>query len=282
MKDGKDSTLLDVNVITFVGPAGTGKSQRAQYIAHKRGIDLIIDDGLVVRKGQKLCGKSAKAERNLISAIRRALFEFPDHRREVRDFLKQTKPHSILIVATSEGMARTIAKNLALPQPKEFIRIEDVATLEEIVQAREERLRAKRHVIPISHAHVRNNFAGKFVSHIKALLSPSDNLEEERTIVNPPFSFYGQLQIEPSVVEQLSVHFARRTTQVKKVEEARVKSEDDGVAISISVVLDKGPSSFLAVGERLRRRIASAVGYFTGLEVKRVDVLIERGDNNES
>ncbi len=282
MRDGKDSALTGVYVIAFIGPAGTGKSQRAQYVAYKRGVDLIIDDGLVVKKGQMLCGKSAKAERNLVSAIRRALFEFPDHRREVRDFLKRTKPSSVLIVATSEGMARTIAKNLALPEPKEFIRIEDVATPEEINQAREERLRAKRHVIPISHAHVRKNFAGKLVSHIKALLSSPDNLEEERTIVNPPFSFYGQLQIDPSVVEQLAVYFAKRTAQVKKVEEVKAKPEENGVALSIGVVLDKGPSSFLAVGEQLRRRIASAVGYFTGLEIKRVDILIQRGDKNEA
>jgi hypothetical protein len=251
-------------------------------VAYKRSVDLIIDDGLVVKKGQMLCGKSAKAERNLVSAIRRALFEFPDHRREVRDFLKRTKPDSVLIVATSEGMARTIAKNLTLPEPKEFIRIEDVATPEEINQAREERLRAKRHVIPISHAHVRKNFAGKLVNHIKALLGSPDNLEEERTIVNPPFSFYGQLQIDPSVVEQLAVYFAKRTAQVKKVEEVKAKPEENGVALSIGVVLDKGPSSFLVVGEQLRRRIASAVGYFTGLEIKRVDVLIQRGDKNEA
>lgn len=282
MRDGKDSVLIDVCVIAFIGPAGTGKSQRAQYVAHKRGVDLIIDDGLVVKKGQMLCGKSAKAERNLVSAIRRALFEFPDHRREVRDFLERTKPSSVLIIATSEGMARTIAKNLALPEPKEFIRIEDVATPEEINQAREERLRAKRHVIPISHAHVRKNFAGKLVSHIKALLSSPDNLEEERTIVNPPFSFYGQLQIDPSVVEQLAVYFAKRTAQVKKVEEVKAKPEEDGVALSIGVVLDKGPSSFLAVGQQLKQRIASAVGYFTGLEIKRVDILIRRGDKNEA
>jgi hypothetical protein len=282
LRDSKDSALTGVYVIAFIGPAGTGKSQRAQYVAYKRGVDLIIDDGLVVKKGQMLCGKSAKAERNLVSAIRRALFEFPDHRREVRDFLKRTKPDSVLIVATSEGMARTIAKNLTLPEPKEFIRIEDVATPEEINQAREERLRAKRHVIPISHAHVRKNFAGKLVNHIKALLGSPDNLEEERTIVNPPFSFYGQLQIDPSVVEQLAVYFAKRTAQVKKVEEVKAKPEENGVALSIGVVLDKGPSSFLVVGEQLRRRIASAVGYFTGLEIKRVDVLIQRGDKNEA
>ena len=71
-----------VKTSAFVGPAGTGKSQRAQLVASLVNADFIIDDGLVIHKGSIVCGKSAKSERNQISAIRRALFEFDDHRRD--------------------------------------------------------------------------------------------------------------------------------------------------------------------------------------------------------
>ena len=56
-----------VKTSAFVGPAGTGKSQRAQLVASLVNADFIIDDGLVIHKGSIVCGKSAKSERNQIS-----------------------------------------------------------------------------------------------------------------------------------------------------------------------------------------------------------------------
>ena len=67
-------------VIAFYGPAGTGKSMRAQMVASKRKVDLIIDDGLVISRGRIVAGKSAKTEANMVRAIRRAMFHFPEHR----------------------------------------------------------------------------------------------------------------------------------------------------------------------------------------------------------
>ncbi|MDD4023538.1 MAG: hypothetical protein PHE57_05500, partial [Synergistales bacterium] len=67
MAEKKDSPLLDdVRVFAFVGPAGTGKSQRAQLVALELGVDLIIDDGLLIRTGQIVRGKSAKTEKNQV------------------------------------------------------------------------------------------------------------------------------------------------------------------------------------------------------------------------
>ncbi len=45
---------------------------------------------LVIYKGSIVCGKSAKSERNQISAIRRALFEFDDHRDMLADFFSKS------------------------------------------------------------------------------------------------------------------------------------------------------------------------------------------------
>ena len=39
-----------VKTSAFVGPAGTGKSQRAQLVASLVNADFIIDDGLVIHK----------------------------------------------------------------------------------------------------------------------------------------------------------------------------------------------------------------------------------------
>ncbi|NCC69564.1 MAG: hypothetical protein EOM14_15500, partial [Clostridia bacterium] len=94
--------LKEVRTFAFVGAAGTGKSQRAQSVAALVDADYIIDDGLVIFKGSIVCGKSDKSERNQVSAIRRALFEFDDHRKEVMNFFSNAAPCSLMITATSE------------------------------------------------------------------------------------------------------------------------------------------------------------------------------------
>jgi len=45
----------------------TGKSHRAVWVARERGIDFIIDDGLLIRGAQIIAGKSAKKEKTKIA-----------------------------------------------------------------------------------------------------------------------------------------------------------------------------------------------------------------------
>ena len=134
-----EEKLKQVTTYAFVGAAGTGKSQRAQSVAAIVDADFIIDDGLVIYKGSIVCGKSAKSERNQISAIRRALFEFDDHRKEVMDFFSKAAPCSLMIIATSDDMAMRIVKKLKLPMFQRVIRIEEIAAPEEISKALRER-----------------------------------------------------------------------------------------------------------------------------------------------
>ena len=48
-----------MKVVGFVGASGTGKSHRSLW-ANERGLDLIIDDGLLVHGNAVIAGKSAK------------------------------------------------------------------------------------------------------------------------------------------------------------------------------------------------------------------------------
>ena len=49
-----------IKTYAFVGPSGTGKSYRAQLVANSKGINYIIDDGLLISGNEVLAGKSAK------------------------------------------------------------------------------------------------------------------------------------------------------------------------------------------------------------------------------
>ena len=259
----------------FVGPAGTGKSQRAQLVASLVNADFIIDDGLVIHKGSIVCGKSAKSERNQISAIRRALFEFDDHRREVVAYFRSVAPCSVMVIATSDNMALKILKKLDLPAPEQIVHIEDVATPEEIVKARRERFGKGQHVIPVSHVLVRKNFAGKLVGQLRVFWKSKDKHEGEKTIVRPPFSFYGEVHIETEAIEQLASFIAGRTAQVVKVNEVKASpGEEETLSIDLKLTVTVGDKNLIGVAALVKERIAASLRYFTGLDVKSVNVVI--------
>lgn len=275
MTQNEAEALAKVKTYAFIGSAGTGKSQRAQLVASLLNADYIIDDGLVIHKGSIICGKSAKSERNQVSAIRRALFEFDDHRNEVIAFFVKTAPCSLMIIATSDNMAMRIIKKLGLNEPSRIITIEEVATPQEIAKARRERFSKGQHVIPVSHVLVRKNFAGKLVGQLRIFWKSKDKSEGEKTIVRPPFSFYGEVHIEPEAIEQLVSFIATRTTQVAKVTEASVKPEEEGrLSIEIKIAVTLGDKPFIKLAASVKERIALSVSYFTGLDVKNVDVII--------
>ncbi|MGC9489666.1 MAG: hypothetical protein ACP5CD_00355 [Thermovirgaceae bacterium] len=267
--------LEGVNITAFVGSAGTGKSQRAQIVAINLGIDYIIDDGLVIHRGQIVSGKSAKAEKNQIRAIRRALFQFEDHRRAVRSYLDKVRPCSVMIIATSDEMISHIVENLGLPVPEKTIRIEEVASSEEILNAQKERNLKGQHVIPVSHVQVRRNFAGKLVGRLRVLWSDRGGHEGEKTIVRPPFNFYGDLHIAPTAVEQIGRFVALRSRGIAKVLGFEVRPSEEGIAISISVRAVIGERNLSETGAMLRERVFKAVSYFTGLDVRRIDVHVQ-------
>ncbi|MCE5201408.1 MAG: hypothetical protein LLF78_02685 [Synergistaceae bacterium] len=265
-----------VKTFAFIGAAGTGKSQRAQLVSSMVDADYIIDDGLVISKGSIVCGKSAKSERNQVSAIRRALFEFEDHRKEVAAFFRENSPCSVMIISTSDNMVERIIHNLGLQEPSKIIRIEEVATPEEIAKARRERFSKRQHVIPVSHVLVRKNFAGKLAGQLRVFWKSKDNREGEKTIVRPPFSFYGDVHIEPEAIKQLVNFIATRTAQVAKVTEVNVSPErEENISIEVRLAVTLGEKQLLNIAQLVKNRIAVSVRYFTGLDVKKVDVIIE-------
>lgn len=268
--------LSNVTTCAFIGAAGTGKSQRAQLVASLLDADYIIDDGLVISKGSIVCGRSAKSERNQVSAIRRALFQYDDHRDEVRGFFEKAGAVSVMVIATSDDMAEKIVDRLSLPRPSRIIHIEEIATPEEIAKARRERFKKGQHVIPVSHVLVRQNFAGKLVGQLRVFWKSHDAREGEKTIVRPPFSFYGDVHISPTAIRQLVCFVATRTTQVAKVVEVDItpEGESEVLSIELKIAVTLGEKSFIRLAQLVKERIALSVRYFTGLDIRNIDVII--------
>lgn len=272
-KNINDKNQLKLSVVVFYGPAGTGKSRRAQLIARDLDVDFIVDDGLVIHRGQIACGKSAKSEKNQIKAIRRALFQYKDHRIQVKDFLdKQTG--RIMLLATSKDMALKIVKILDLPDPEKYISIQEVATASEIKKAKKERRDKGQHVIPVSQVQVRRNFAGQLVGKFRVFLQPLYPQYGEKTIVRPPFTFYGELKIDPEALNQIVNYIAIHTNQVLSVGSSKIRDEDDNIYIAIDIIIKIGARNFVDISKLLQKRIKTGLEYFTGLTVKSIDITV--------
>lgn len=270
----KKHDFSGITTCAFVGSAGTGKSQRAQVIAASLGADYIIDDGLVIHKGSIVCGKSAKSERNQVSAIRRAMFEYGEHRLQVQNFFETVGKATVMVIGTSEGMVSKILRKLEMPPPSRVVHIEEVSSAEEITKARNERFKKGQHVIPASHLLVQKNFAGKLVGRLRVFWKSKDNKEGEKTIVRPPYTFLGGVHIDNVAIEQMATFIAAHTAQVDRVISLSATHGGKGIVIEASIAVTAGDKSFRAIAALVRERVSVSLRYFTGLDVMKVDVNI--------
>ena len=164
----------------FVGPSGTGKSYRAQMVANERGINYIIDDGLLISGNEVLAGISAKKAPTKIETVRNALFQNDERKKEIQDVIKKKKPESILILGTSDEMVKRIAENLEFEPISETIYITDVATEEEMATARNMRVTQGKHVIPVPTFAIKKDFSGYLLDPLQIFKSTGKGKEIEQ------------------------------------------------------------------------------------------------------
>ncbi|MFA6711716.1 MAG: hypothetical protein WCS33_03295, partial [Candidatus Caldatribacteriota bacterium] len=186
-----------MKVFALVGESGTGKSHKALLIAHREKIDYIIDDGLLIKKDKILAGLSAKKELNKIQAIRRAIFFDKEHARAVKKIIQEEKPKSIMILGTSAGMVEKIIETLELPPIDTVFNIEDVSSQKEIQVARASRTREGTHIIPLPGIEIQRKFPISLVESLEIFYRKRYVKRKigERTVVRPPFSYFGKLYI---------------------------------------------------------------------------------------
>ena len=266
--------LSKIEIYAFVGPAGTGKSHRATHVAKQNGIDVIIDDGLVISRGRILAGRSAKSEINRLRAIKRAIFEYEDHRNEVVRYLTRNPPKKLMILATSEGMIDKIISRLGLNNPVKIINITDISSVEEIEAALRERREKKQHVVPVAKAQIQNNFAGKLVSQIRGFFRGRDKDESRNTIVKPLFSFNGKVVISSDALMAMCKKLISHEGHVRKIREVDIETYDDKIRVSIEIDLNLGNRSALSIAKTLQRKIRMGLSFFTGMEIRQVNIRV--------
>lgn len=260
-----------MEVYALVGPSGTGKSHRALLVSHKYDIPLLIDDGLLIKGNKILAGKSAKRESNTIAAVRRAIFLDEEHAKEVRGTIESLADDKILIIGTSNKMVKRISKALGFEKIDHIIRIEDIASEEEIDTAREKRMKEGKHVIPVPIIEVKPKFSGYLMESLELILGMKNVTKAEKTIIRPRFSYYGKLLIHDNAVDQLIKHAINEHPDIIRLVHLDTEKSEEGIKVFISLECLYG-RHLPTLGKEIQSKIKEILEETTGLNVLQVNL----------
>ncbi len=266
-----------MDIIAFVGPAGTGKSDRALAVAYENRCSCIIDDGILIHRSRIVAGTSAKREASPIAAVRRAIFEDKDQARSVSAAIKRISPARILILGTSDRMIVKITEALGLPVPAKTIRIEDIARPEEMREAHKARHQEGKHIIPVPTMELRPQFKGYMIVPIKSFLNRRQGKNTgEKSVVRPSFSYYGKLRFGRRIFHSL-VTYALRDLQdevkLRKVTGIREDPEDGngGLTLTLSLSIRRSsPQKLRETIHRIRSLVQKEIENTTGMSIEKM------------
>ena len=235
--------MNNIKVYAFVGPSGTGKSYRAQMVANENNIHYIIDDGLFINDNEIIAGESAKKAPTKIETVKKALFLKQKQKDEIRKAIEKYKPESILILGTSDGMVNKIAANIGLPPIEKIIYIDEIATPEEIQEARRSRVTEGKHVIPVPTFEIKKDFSGYLLDPLQIFKSKGKGEKpyiSEKSIIRPTFSYMGNFTISDTVFRQIIEYIALKTDSITDVLRVRVNKTENGPDIYVELEVQYG------------------------------------------
>lgn len=272
-----------LKVYALVGDSGTGKSFRAKLLAQKYGIELIIDDGLLIRDDKILAGHSAKREQTFLAAVRVALFDDKTHRDTIARELQNQSYKKVLILGTSEKMVNKIAVRLQLPQPQKIIRIEDIATKEEIENAIRSRRVEGKHVIPVPSIEIQRTYPQIFYDRVRILLKRKQNplvganysKVYEKSVVRPEFSKSGRISISGAALSQMVIHCVREFDAQIRIKKITIKSDAQGYRLVIVIDVPFG-TQLTGKIHKMQEYIVESIEKLTGILIEDVHIIIDK------
>jgi adenylate kinase family enzyme len=275
-------TLKRIKVFALVGESGTGKSFRSKLVAQKYGIEHIIDDGLLIKENRILAGHSAKKEKTFLSAVKVALFDEKSHRDEIARKLQSEKLRKILVLGTSEKMVNKIAARLQMPPPSKIIKIEDIATQDEIDKAIRTRRIEGKHVIPVPSIEIKRSYPAIFHDAIRIFMrrgsavgiGPTPKVLE-KSVVRPEYSKRGKVIISESALSQMVIHCVDEYNQNIRIKKLKVHDKEMGYHLAITIDVPYGIQLGGNIHD-LQNYIIDNIERYTGILIEEVSIIIDK------
>jgi len=274
--------LKRIKVFALIGNSGTGKSFRAKLVAQKYGIEFIIDDGLLIKDDRILAGHSAKKEKTFLAAVKVALFDEKAHRDEVARKFQIEKIKKILILGTSEKMVKKISARLQLPPPSKLIKIEDVASQDDIERAIRTRRIEGKHVIPVPSIEVKRSYPNIFHDAIRIFMKRRSPVGIgatpkvlEKSVVRPEYSRRGKVVISEAALSQMVIHCLDEYNQNMRIKKILVRDREMGYQLVITIDVPYGIQLGGNIHE-LQRYVIDNIERYTGILIEEVNIIIDK------
>ena len=264
-----------IKVYAFVGPSGTGKSYRAQMVASEYNIRYIIDDGLLIKDNEVIAGVSAKKAPTKIETVKGALFLNQEKAEEIKKAFRKYKPESLLILGTSDGMIEKIRTNLELPELEKTIYITDVATEQEMEEAKRMRMVEGKHVITVPTFEIKKDFSGYILDPLQIFKSKGKDAKpyiSEKSIIRPTFSYLGNYTISDGVLKDIIAHLAASVDAIYKINRTRIEKTPTGVKIYIEIILVYG-FNIVSSLQSFKKKCIKEIENLTAMNVDEVQIL---------
>lgn len=264
-----------IKVYAFVGPSGTGKSYRAQMVANENNIKYIIDDGLLIKENEVIAGTSAKKAPTKIETVKGALFLNPQKADEIKKAFRKYRPESLLILGTSDNMIKKIMENLELPELIKTIYITDVATEQEMEQAKRMRQVEGKHVIPVPTFEIKKDFSGYILDPLQIFKSKGKNEQpyiSEKSIIRPTFSYLGNYTISDTVLKDIIDYLATKTEAIHKIYRTRIEKSTQGASIYIEIIILYGYNIIESLNN-FKKKCKKEIENLTAMNVEKIEIL---------
>ncbi len=271
-------------IYALVGESGTGKSYHAKLVAQKYGLTALIDDGLLIQDDKIIAGHTAKHEKTYMGAVRIALFDDKEYRDEVAKAIRVNKIKKILIIGTSEKMAKKIAERLQLPPPEKIIDIHSIASDEEIQAAIHSRNVEGRHVIPVAAVQIKRSYPQIFVKSLHDFFTRKGKLKKtatsdskvwEKSIVAPEFSKKDRVELSEAAVTQMVVKCVKEFNEQVKIKKMTIKTSTSGYKLIVTVDVPFG-RQLTGLIRDIQQCITDNLERNSGILVEDVNIIIDR------
>ena len=178
-------------------------------------------------------------------------------------------------------MVMKIAERLQLHQPQKIIRIEDIATEEEIQEAIRSRKIEGKHVIPVPSIEVKRNYPQIFYDAMRVLFKKktpapgSNNKMIEKSVVRPEFSKKGRVEISEGALSQMIIHCILEFDSNIVIKKLTIKTDAQGYRLVLCVDVPFG-NQLTGTIYRLQQYIIENVERYTGILIEEVNIIIDQ------
>ena len=229
----------------------------------------------MVKGNEAIAGVSAKRAPTKIETVKKALFQNSEESAVIKKAFKKYKPESIIILGTSDNMVNRIRQNLGLSEIIHTVYITDVATEEEMAEAKRTRMTEGKHVIPVPTFEIKKDFSGYMLDPLQIFKSKGKDARPyiaETSLLRPTFSYLGHYKISDTVFRQIVEHLVRNAEAIHKATRVRIEKSDSGMQIYLDVIICYGFNVINSLAE-FKKKVIREIEKLTAMNVEKIEVV---------